>query len=67
MMQMSEAAEKALINVGTNRQGAVVQGDLGALLELQDEGLIGQNLGLTRMGTIVRQRLMTAELDKAFG
>lgn len=67
MMQMSEAAEKALINVGTNRQGAVVSAPMMVQWELENAGIIGRGTGLTRKGTIERERIMNAELDRAFG
>jgi hypothetical protein len=68
MTQMSEAAKKALINVGTNRQGATVDDvALNVWYEMYSAGLIGVGGGLTRKGTIVRERLMSAELEKAFG
>ena len=56
---LSQDAKDALISIGTNRQGAkltprwhkpeVVQ-------ELVDAGLVGPGFGLTRPGTIARER-----------
>jgi hypothetical protein len=66
-MALSEAAKQALINVGTNRQGARVEGNFSALAELFRAGLIGHEDGLTRKGTIERERLQAAALDAAFG
>lgn len=59
-MRLSRAAEKALINAGTNRQGARVDPRTpeSALIELVNAGLIGPAYGLTRTGTIRRERLM---------
>jgi hypothetical protein len=66
MHKLSAAATEALINVGTNRQGAVAQGTEAAMAELQRAGLIGDGFGLTRRGTIVRERVMSAALEAAF-
>lgn len=66
-MTMSEAATTALINAGTNRQGAKVQGAPEALAELTASGLIGPERGLTRKGTIARERAENAAFAKAFG
>lgn len=65
-MQMSQSAERALINVGTNRQGATVQADPDTLAELSARGLVGRSGGLTRSGTIKRQVLVNRVLDEAF-
>lgn len=67
-VKLSTEAVKALIAVGTNRQGAMVTTafDSSVLDELQRAGVIGDGLGLTRRGTIARQRLMDAALDVAF-
>lgn len=64
---MSEAATEALINAGTNRQGALVRCDAATQWELQDAGLIGPEYGLTRKGSIARERAVNEALDKAFG
>jgi hypothetical protein len=66
---MSEAARSALIDIGTNRQGATC-GPLTpreVLLELQAMGLLGKEWGLTRRGTIKRQILVDAQMDELFG
>lgn len=66
--KLTAEARTALINVGTNRQGAKVTGtDVATELELNMAGLIGEGAGLTRTGTIVRQRLMDLALESAFG
>jgi hypothetical protein len=67
MMQISQAAKDALINAGTNRQGARVQAPLDVKWELENLGLIGRGTGLTRKGTIARERAVNEALDKAFG
>ena len=66
-MKLSEAARTALINAGTNRQGAAVKADPVVVTELYDFGLVGLGDGLTRRGSIERERIMSAELDRAFG
>lgn len=70
-MMLSEAAKTALINVGTNRQGAQADyftNNVDALFELAEAGLISKSgYGLTRRGGIERQRLLSAQLDSLFG
>lgn len=65
---LSKSAETALVNVGTLRQGATVNTitTTEVVAELQTAGLIGPGYGLTRRGTIARQRLVYAALDAAF-
>jgi hypothetical protein len=68
--KLTAEARTALINVGTNRQGArVLQPGVSpaTFVELVEWGLIGPNDGLTRAGAIVRQRLMDLALESAFG
>lgn len=67
--QLTVAAQEALITAGTNRQGATISHitDRATVMELQLLGLIGEGRGLTRKGTIVRQRLMDAAMEMAFG
>ncbi len=68
MMKLSRAAVADLINAGTSRQGAKVAPTyLGTESELRVAGLIGEDCGLTRKGSIERERLMNAMLDRAFG
>lgn len=66
--ELSAEAKTALINVGTSRQGAVVPQATSArvLFELRAMNMIGQDNGLTRFGTIARQRAVSAALDAAF-
>jgi hypothetical protein len=66
-MQMSQAAKDALINAGTNRQGAQVGGVREVMCELVDLRMVGQHGGLTRKGTIARERAVNEAHDKAFG
>lgn len=66
---MSEVARTALVNVGTNRQGATPPPatPTEALHELAKLGILGRGNGLTRRGTIKRQQLMDDLLADAFG
>ena len=66
-MELSSEAKTALINVGTNRQGAVVHPNLpaGTLSELRRKALIGE-YGLTMAGSIARARIVAERLDAAF-
>ena len=66
---LSPQARTALLSVGTNRQGATPrQRDAGpeVMWELEAAGLIGPGGGLTRKGSIVRQREVTRSLEDAF-
>lgn len=66
-MNLTAKAIKALINANGSHQGAEVPvTTLAAEFELQDAGLIGKGNGLTRKGTIVRERLVNAALEAAF-
>lgn len=66
--ELTYGAMQALINVGTNRQGAVVKGAPSwVVAELYSASLIGPDNGLTRTGTIKRERLVSNVLDAAFG
>jgi len=68
MKNLSGAAEAALINVGTNRIGApVIAGSVKVFHEMVDAKLIGRTTGLTRKGSIVREQLVSAALERAFG
>lgn len=66
--RLSAQARGALANVGTSRQGAVLSAGVSALVrtELSVAGMIGQGGGLTRTGSIMRDRIMTAMLDELF-
>lgn len=66
-MQISQGAKQALINAGTNRQGARVAASLEIKWELEAAGLIGRGTGLTRKGSIVREQTVAEALDRAFG
>lgn len=69
--ELSPEAKTALINAGSSRMGArVLQPSTctpAAFVELHEAGLIGANDGLTRKGSITRERLVRAALDAAFG
>jgi hypothetical protein len=62
---MSTAARAALINVGTNRQGATPPPATPAavLHELATLKLIGRGNGLTRRGTIKRELIVNELMD----
>lgn len=67
-MNLSEAAKTALINAGSNAQGTKVCANTREVVaELKDAGLIGIQGGLTRKGTIAREKLVNAKLDEMFG
>ncbi len=63
---MSPAARTALVNVGTNRQGATATGSPEAMHELAKLGLVGPLGGLTRAGTIERQLIMEDMMEDLF-
>lgn len=63
---LSPDATAALVNVGTNRQGATVHATGDAFWELEAAGLIGIKGGLTRAGSIYRQNMMDRLMDAAF-
>jgi hypothetical protein len=66
--RMTHTAKRALISTGTNRQGAVpTDASPADLAELERLGYIGPGGGLTRRGTIARERAVTADLDDLFG
>lgn len=66
MTKLSASAEGALVNTA-NRIGApVAHVDSRVLEELLSAGLITDRKCLTRRGSIVRQRVLSARLD-AFG
>lgn len=64
---LSEQAKQALIKVGSDRQGAKVSGSDAVIAELRNQRMIGPELGLTRRGSITRERLVNQALESAFG
>lgn len=66
---MSQAARTALINIGTQRQGATAAARTAPAVidELQRLGYIGKGHGLTRKGSIKRQILLEDTLNDLFG
>lgn len=66
--QLSREALSALMSVGTNRQGAAVPvaRDSGVWDELKTAGMIRDGGGLTRAGSIVRQREADRLMDELF-
>lgn len=65
-MTMSEQAKSALINTQSSKQGSVPQGSREVFEELRSAGLVGIQGGLTRKGTIERERIVNATLDELF-
>lgn len=66
-MMMSEAIETALINAEHAGQGALVRTLHPTVTqEMKNRGLIGESHGLTRKGTIERERLISAKMDELF-
>ncbi len=65
-LKLSAKAEDALL-AAENRQGAKIRTDVDTEWELIDAGLFGKKGGLTRKGTIARQRIMDTRLNEAFG
>jgi len=65
-MNLTAAAQQALINASSSRQGTKVTADAVVITELFDQGLVGLNDGLSTRGTIVRDRLVSAALEAAF-
>lgn len=65
---LSSAAIQALIDVGTNRQGATISARTANVVvkELRVAGLIGDGMGLTRRGTIARERFVHTMLVTLF-
>lgn len=65
---LSAHGRAALTNAGTSRQGATIptHTENAVRAELMDRGLIGPELGLTRAGGIVRDKIQTEDLDRYF-
>lgn len=65
---LSPAAQSIVINLPSSRQGATPKGKnaTAALMELQSAGILGADYGLTRTGSVYRDRLLAARLDAAF-
>lgn len=64
---MKTQITSALLAAPTGRQGALVPAIASVQRELKELGLVGPDGGLTRAGTIARQRAMSAAEDAAFG
>jgi hypothetical protein len=65
---LSREALSALMSTGTNRQGAAVPVARGSEVwdELRAAGMIHEKGGLTRAGSIVRQREADRLMDELF-
>jgi len=66
MMELSKTAEDRLATAAGSAQGATVRQGPGCE-ELKAKGLIGFNLGLTRTGSIEKEKRDRKALDAAFG
>lgn len=67
LKNLTPAARSALIAAESRRQGARVTATALVLSELATVELIGRGDGLTRKGTIARERLVREAEDAAFG
>lgn len=67
-VKVSPEAVSALLTTGTNRQGSVPQLAPGSPVwaELRAAGLVGERDGLTRLGSITRQREAQRLMDDLF-
>jgi len=65
---MSAAARTALMNIGTMRQGSTcwVGTPLRVIAELRSFGFLGEGGGLTRRGSIERQRIADQQFEEMF-
>jgi hypothetical protein len=66
--ELSAEALSALMNTGTNRQGSAVPvgRDTPLWRELEEAGMIRRGGGLTRLGSIVRDREVNRLMDTLF-
>lgn len=66
--ELSRGALSVLMSTCTNRQGAVPQAWAGdeVWAELEEAGMVGPGRGLTRAGSIARQRERDRLLDDLF-
>lgn len=66
--ELSREALTALANVGTNRQGSAVPVARNSEVwrELEAAGMIRRGGGLTRAGSITRERHVNSLLDELF-
>ena len=65
--ELSDRARIALVNTGTNREGArvpVTPSESMVWAELTGAGFVGLTGGLTRAGSIARERYMNQLMDK---
>lgn len=65
---MSEKARAALIDIGTRCQGQTPPPITDAAIreELATLGYLGKRHGLTRRGSIIRERILNAEMEARF-
>ena len=64
-LKLSTTARTVLLTAGTNRQGAKTYPleNQTARAELRSAGLIGPDDGLTRKGSIARERIVDSLMD----
>lgn len=67
LKNLTPAARSALLAAQSRRQGAKVTADPVVVTELFDLGLVAKGDGLTRKGTIAREKLQAQALEAAFG
>lgn len=67
--QLSDMAKTALLDLGTDRQGTLPAPGTppAAITELCAAGLMGEKTGLTRAGSIARQRISEQMMEAMFG
>lgn len=65
---MSTAARTALMNIGTMRQGSTCgpAAPSAVISELKSLGFLGDGGGLTRKGSIKRQRIADEQFEEMF-
>lgn len=65
-VKLSDAARAALMNAPCSRQGATIPASTHGpvVAELRNAGLVGAYGGLTRAGTVERDRAVTALMDQ---
>lgn len=66
LKNLTPAARSALIAAESRRQGAKVTADAVVVTELFDLGLVAKGDGLTRKGTIAREKLIREAEEAAF-
>lgn len=65
-LELSPAAAAAIVNAAGSAIGSVVTGSAEIIKELREAGIIGAKGGLTRKGSIRRERIVNAWMDASF-